>query len=259
MNSRPPAQLDQFVWGRLARAWIAHLDLIAKGSGEIWSRGRRAATDAMLERLAIARGSITGTVIIDGRSYEVVVQTPWWSAAVWKPLIEGLRSQPERIAELRRHEITAAFESSIQQSNLSLFPSDFTGHCECSLVAVHLCLHMTTLLYLLAQEFDRQQALILRLNGMALPDLLQRLNAAPAEQQDEAATLTFEQFWTGKELPSEALPPNDEKLPPIGHLLQEGYLPPPEADDPPMHVDLMPWYEAASLFGQRQRWEDAGA
>ena len=188
-------------------------------------RGKRYARKGQVRSIDVAAGHVTAEVQGSrSQPYAIDIRLRTFSDDEWDTLLAALRRQPYVAAALLSGEMPPELESLAADAGLSLFPeaeSDLQTDCSCPDWS-NPCKHIAAVYYLLAEEFDRDPFLLLRLRGLSRGALLKRLGGEvdsgastdpPAEPLHADAT-----FWTGGGVPEDVFgtvkaPPSHAALP----------------------------------------------
>ncbi len=134
-------------------------------------RGRRYAGNGSVTAIEI-QGTTT-KADVQGRKrrpYSVTVSLPGFSAKVQKSILETVNSNPAVLARLLNRQLPEQTLELLTQQNISLFPrnwKDMKASCSCPDWAVP-CKHIAAIIYLIANEIDKNPFLVFELHGMDL-------------------------------------------------------------------------------------------
>jgi uncharacterized Zn finger protein len=197
-------------WGR---RWISVLEGFSIGAR--LARGRSYARRGQVADLTIdpgvIRASVQGT---QSKPYAVEIHLKVLKPTQWKILLNALREKPILAATLLAGEMPQALEELFNQSHLALFPirhDDLATACSCPDWS-NPCKHIAAVYYLLAETFDRDPFLLLKLRGMGREELFSQLEPTVGEEASapEAAPMPEPgplptdpaRFWKSAEAPS---------------------------------------------------------
>jgi uncharacterized Zn finger protein len=127
---------------------------------------------------------------IDGmieKPYIVRIRLRSFSAEEWQDIVRKLRRLPIEVAALLQGEMPEALDAIVQARGLSLFPEtdrDLETNCSCPDWS-NPCKHIAAVYFLLAEAFDDDPFLLLRLRGMAREQLLAQLQTAAVRRAVE--------------------------------------------------------------------------
>ncbi|MBO2450549.1 SWIM zinc finger family protein [Actinomadura barringtoniae] len=182
--------------------------------------------------------------------YEVALGIDAIEERDWRDIEAALASRAVFRARLLAGEMPPEIEEVFAEFGLSLFPeaaADLHLMCSCPDWGDP-CKHSAAVLYLLAEQFDRDPFLIMEWNGRTKEQLLTALRRRPAGEPDpfemDEAPLTAEGFWT----PPSGLARLRERPPappvPPGFILQVATPPPIRIRRRDLTDVLAPAYEA---------------
>lgn len=188
-------------------------------------RGKRYARKGQVRYIDVDAGHVTAEVQ-GSRSepYAIDIQFGTFTDDEWTTLIEALRRQPYVAAALLSGDMPPELESLAADAGLSLFPetgSDLNTDCSCPDWS-NPCKHIAAVYYLLAEEFDRDPFLLLRLRGLSRGLLLKRLggdvDTGPSTNLPAEPLRANADFWTGRSVPEDVFgtvkpPPSHAALP----------------------------------------------
>jgi uncharacterized Zn finger protein len=207
-------------WGR---RWIEVLEGFEIGAR--LSRGRAYARKGQVANLEIEPGLVRADVQgTRAKPYRILIELRTLSAARWVRVMRALRRRPAIAARLLNAEMPAELEALFRQAGASLFPEkqgDLATACSCPDWS-NPCKHIAAVYYLLAETFDRDPFLLLKLRGLDRDAFVTRLKGAaisaaktgapPPAPAPGAAPLPADPaaFWR----PLTAAPAADDDLPP---------------------------------------------
>lgn len=206
-------------WGR---RWVLTLESFDIGAR--LSRGKSYARGGQVADLVIGAGEVTASVQGTRRKpYAVSIQLRSFTPEEWQGIVRRLRRMPIEVAALLQGEMPEALDAIVQGLGLSLFPTtsrDLRTNCSCPDWS-NPCKHIAAVYYLLAEAFDDDPFLLLRLRGMDRDQLLAQLQTAAvrravAEPRPESAVplpAAPSEFW-GSGSPFIYNPIPDENPPP---------------------------------------------
>jgi uncharacterized Zn finger protein len=196
-----------------ARRWIAVLESFNIGAR--LGRGRSYARRGQVLSIEIDKGKISAKVQGSRpKPYNVVLQVKTIPASDWQRLAKVLSRQAIFSAKLLTGEMPLDIEKAFIEAGLSLFPErlkDLKTACSCPDWS-NPCKHIAAVYYLLAEEFDRDPFLILKLRGMNREDLIAALSRSgakaalkkakpkqePLHENEEPLTSDISKFWNGE-------------------------------------------------------------
>jgi len=172
-------------WGK---RWVATLESFPIGAR--LGRGKRYARSGQVADLRIGAGEVSAAVQGTRRTpYKVRIRLRAFTPEEWLAVMRKLRRKPLETAALLNGEMPEALEKLFASSGLSLFPqtdSDLQTDCSCPDWS-NPCKHIAAVYYLLAEAFDDDPFLLLRLRGMDREQFLAQLQTAAARRAVESA------------------------------------------------------------------------
>ncbi len=170
-------------WGRRWVKTLESFDIGARlGRGKSYARGGQVAN------LVIGAGEVTAAVQGTRRQpYKVRIRLRSFTAEQWQGIVRKLRRMPIEVAALLQGEMPEALDAIVQARGLSLFPEtdrDLVTDCSCPDWS-NPCKHIAAVYYLLAEAFDEDPFLLLRLRGMDRAQLLTQLQTAAVRRAVE--------------------------------------------------------------------------
>jgi uncharacterized Zn finger protein len=236
--------------------------------GERLARGKGYARQGQVSDIRIDTGLVEGHV--QGSQpdpYEVRIQVRTLSDVEEAKLGKALASQGHLTARLIAGEMPREIERAFGAARLSLFPTrggDLKTSCTCPDQA-NPCKHVAAVYCLLAEEFDRDPFVLLRLRGIDRGKLMAALEARPEGRSparnrrrgagpvaeatptgaEEVAEPGPERFWQGSALPPGWL--GEVRTPPVqAAVLKRAGSFPFWRGDAPLLEALAPVYSQAS-------------
>lgn len=234
-------------WGK---RWVAALESLCD-SGRL-SRGKSYARQGQVLSIDIQTGKVHAKVQ-GSRStpYQVKIALPLLDTDQWQAIQAALEASPLPLARMLAGEMPPELEAIFQASGQQLFPqrrTDLVTDCSCPDWSDP-CKHIAAVYYLLAEQFDGDPFLLLKLRGMDRAALLANLSAASetataAEAgSTEPLPLDAQAFWQGGIVPD--LEPLPADLNPAT-LLQRLKSPPMWRGQTPFIQAIEPVYPAAA-------------
>ncbi|MBN1447297.1 MAG: SWIM zinc finger family protein [Bacteroidetes bacterium] len=170
-------------WGR---RWVKTLESFEIGAR--LGRGRSYARGGQVANLVIGAGEVIATVQGTRRKpYTVSIRLRSFTAEEWQGIVRKLRRMPIEVAALLQGEMPEALDIIVRERGLSLFPQtgrDLVTDCSCPDWS-NPCKHIAAVYYLLAEAFDGDPFLLLRLRGMDREQLLAQLQTAAVRRAVE--------------------------------------------------------------------------
>ena len=250
-----------------ARRFLAVLESF--GLGARLGRGRSYARRGQVLDIAIEKGHVRARVQGSRpEPYRVTIKVKVLPAPAWRRVVTTLGREARHAAKLLAGELPEDIEGAFKDASASLFPErrgDLSTECSCPDWS-NPCKHIAAVYYLLAEEFDRDPFLILKLRGLPREDLLRRLGAAgtgPRRRErvipapDEAQTAATEPeplraaplaFWAGEGLPTDPFGEVEVPKVPAAVLRRLGRFPFWRGRSPLLEA-LEPVYAEASARG----------
>lgn len=148
-------------------------------------RGRTYANKGAVVQIDIERNHISAAVAGSRpRPYEVNITIPLFTANTKARIMEIVTGNPILLSRLLNRELPNELYDSCQSQGIDLFPStwqDIQGHCSCPDWAVP-CKHLAAVLYLVANEIDKNPFMVFELHGF---DLFQGLAGIGYTSEEE--------------------------------------------------------------------------
>ena len=175
-------------WGK---QWLNALEVIDNTNR--LPRGRSYANIGAARRIKIKGNLITAQV--DGsrpRPYQVTIAVQPFGKAAQKKVIEIIAGNPHFLSQLLNRNLPEELYEACREQGIQIFPrqwDDLTGECSCPDWAVP-CKHLAAVLYLIANEIDKDPFLAFELHGL---DVIAALKKAGfiGEGQKEIGILNF--------------------------------------------------------------------
>jgi len=195
-------------WGR---RWLEVLESFE--IGERLARGRSYARKGQVLDLSVAPGKIAAKVQGSRPTpYRVTIAMKPIPAASWKTLGAAVAADTWSAARLIAGEMPEGLEATFRDAGVPLFPArldDLKTDCSCPDWS-NPCKHIAAVYYLLAERFDRDPFLLLRLRGTsreAFVALLGEAGPAPAAEPPAAPPQPLaadpRAFWQGRPVPAD--------------------------------------------------------
>ncbi len=200
-------------WGR---RWVEVLESFDIGAR--LQRGRSYARGGQVLSIDIAKGEVKAKVQGSRpQPYAVTIQLQELSKKDWARVTADLAGEALFVAKLLAGEMPEEIEKVFEDAGLSLFPrrsGDLKTSCSCPDYS-NPCKHIAAVYYLLAEEFDRDPFLLMRLRGLDREELCARLGTAGAKATPSGKTAAKavaageplpadpKAFWSMGELPAD--------------------------------------------------------
>ncbi|MEM0994930.1 MAG: SWIM zinc finger family protein, partial [Bacteroidota bacterium] len=130
------------------------------------------------------------------RPYNVKLTIPTFSASQKAKIIEIVTSNPLYLSQLLNREIPNELNEACKKAGINIFPrswKEIDGNCSCPDWAVP-CKHLAAVLYLVANEIDKNPFLVFELHGFDLFKGLEGVGYALSGQKD-VHILRIEALW----------------------------------------------------------------
>ncbi len=168
-------------WGR---RWIQVLESFRIGAR--LQRGRSYARSGQVIGLDIGVGLVTARVQGTRRTpYDVEIRMRPYTDEQWERIGGTLAGQPQHLARLVGGEMPEGLEDLLAKIGLPLFPTeygDLVTDCSCPDFS-NPCKHIAAVFYIMAEAFDADPFLLLRLRGRDRDAFLEHLAPAAAERE----------------------------------------------------------------------------
>ena len=224
------------------KRWMAVLENHYMGAD--LPRGRAYAQAGQVLALKIENGTVRATVQGSREQpHKVHIRFKPAPEDQWNKLAETLSSQAIFAAKLLSGQMPESIEETFEDQGLPLFPKDITDlETSCTCTTKGLCRHIIAVYYLLAEEFDRDPFLFMRLRGLDREKLIQDIGSSITRKKSKADYLDMElhsgprelgrpmtnevvYFWNGGTINEEHL--SDTRIPPSPGALSKhlGHFP----------------------------------
>ncbi len=170
-------------WGK---RWVKVTE--ASDVGARLSRGRTYARQGQILSLEILKGRVEARVQGSRTTaYKITITVKVFSESEWQEVARALGGQAIFSARLLAGELPEETESLLHKAGLSLFPEPgitLDHSCSCPDWS-NPCKHIAAILYLLAEELDRDPFLLFRLRGMEREEFLDLLTQSASGEAGE--------------------------------------------------------------------------
>jgi uncharacterized Zn finger protein/superfamily II DNA or RNA helicase len=189
------------------------------------ARGKMYANRGLVKQLEIGNGSISA--LVQGSApepYEVSLRIPWFNEGHRRRIVKLVTRNPIFLSKLLNREMPPELEEELRKSGVHLFPrrwQEITGICSCPDWVIP-CKHMAAVLYVVANEIDKNPFYLFDLHNFDLLEALEKrgvsqgavneVNAASTEQLQQNIEHTVEEDFLWDEEAIEAL--DFSKIPP---------------------------------------------
>jgi len=185
-------------WGK---RWTQTLESFHIGAR--LARGRTYARKGQVASLDVSKGQINAKVQGSrANSYTVSIKLTTFTTDQWQKVLEKINEEPIFAALLLGGEMPEDIEQLFRDAGLALFPArhnDLSTNCSCPDWS-NPCKHIAAVYYLLAEAFDKDPFLLLKLRGMNREAFLQQLHVSESEQDSipelEPEPLPLDTFWS---------------------------------------------------------------
>ena len=159
-------------WGE---QWLAAFDGIDYSNR--LPRGRRYAGNGSVTRIDVTGSSTQADVQGRRRTpYKVQVSLPAFTGKTQKSIVEAVSKNPAVLARLLNRQLPEQTLELLNQSSINIFPrswKDMKASCSCPDWAMP-CKHIAAVIYLIANEIDKNPFLVFQLHGMDLEKAIER-------------------------------------------------------------------------------------
>lgn len=176
--------------GEIGRSWLARewMDMLGNADpGGEFTRGKTYARKGQVLSISVERGKVTGSVQGSARyPYHTIIEFSLPGVNHWRKFAGVLKEHPVLAARILAGEMPEDIEGALRGRRLALFrPS--TGmkvSCGCERWTA-MCRHAAAVCHILAEEFDRDPFLCLRIFGIDRKDLLEMMGLRAGQAWDE--------------------------------------------------------------------------
>ena len=145
-------------------------------------RGRTYANNGYVRSIDIQQNLIKAKVQ-GSRLYDILIQIPEFTAAEQKEIIHIVTENPDLLAGLLNRELPPDLNEACQREGIDIFPrrwSNFKASCSCPDWAMP-CKHLAAVIYLIANEIDKNPFMVFELHGFDLPKALENAGFSAAQ------------------------------------------------------------------------------
>ncbi|MGN8199566.1 SNF2-related protein [Salinisphaera sp. RV14] len=201
-----PADFGRTWWGR---QWLAAFDGIDQSNR--LPRGRRYANNGSVRAVDIAGGTAAARVLgTRPTPYRVRIALPAFSKVERQTVLDTVQADPVLLSRLLNRELPAHVLTRLGARGIRLFPRswrDLTARCSCPDDALP-CKHIAAVIYLIANEIDKDPFVVFALHGL---DLAQTLQAQMGVAPDSLTTLpVLSEDWSREPAIEHFEPPSAE-------------------------------------------------
>lgn len=169
-------------------------------------RGKTYANKGLVSDILIKKNKITANVQgTEFLPYKVQINIPLFSKSQKNSILEIISSNPLYLSKLLNRNLPKEINNLCQQKNIHLFPDswfDLKGSCSCPDSAIP-CKHIAALLYIIANEIDKNPFLVFQLHDFHLFEELKNIGYTVQGQQEIPIILLEDlqqNFNTNKEI-----------------------------------------------------------
>ena len=163
-------------WGR---RWIEVLESFQIGAR--LGRGRSYARRGQVANLEVEKGIVRAKVQgTQAKPYHVIIELQTLSKSKWLKVVRGIGKRPIITTKLLGAEMPAELEDVFAQAGVALFPekyNDLETACSCPDWS-NPCKHIAAVYYLLAEAFDQDPFLLLKLRGLGREEFVSLLRGS---------------------------------------------------------------------------------
>jgi uncharacterized Zn finger protein len=186
-------------WGKQWLNAFTHIDFSNR-----LPRGRTYARNGSVKSITFEKQAILGKVQGSQRTpYKVKIQVVPFSSGDKKKILETVTGNPAFLARLISRELPNDLKDALAKQKIDVFPRnwrDMDATCSCPDYAVP-CKHIAAIIYLFANEIDKNPFLVFELHGM---DLLAEIEGAGFAGAQKAVASVPAVAEVVAQLPSEA-------------------------------------------------------
>ena len=164
-------------------------------------RGRTYANTGRARNIQIDGNKITADVQGSRRTpYKVVIEIPLFTQKETEQILELVQENPMYLSQLLNRELPINLNAACKKKGISIFPQswrEFEASCSCPDWAMP-CKHLASVIYLVANEIDKNPFLVFELHGFELGKELEKLNVGVKEQEQIPIKKVQELYQTEK-------------------------------------------------------------
>ncbi len=162
-------------------------------------RGKRYARNGSVRSITIDKGKVTARVQgTRATPYKVAIGIRQYTQADNKKLISLIKENPYYMGSLQTGELPPELEQECMNIGITLFPQswkDLGMQCSCPDWAVP-CKHLAAVIYMIANEIDKDPFLVFRLHGLDVDSLYKSAEGVVGEQIPTLDSLTINTWKT---------------------------------------------------------------
>ncbi len=190
-------------WGR---QWLASLDDIDQTNR--LPRGRRYAGNGSVRSIELGEDTVQAQVQGSRRTpYRVEVALAPFSGRQRRTVLEAVEDSPVLLSRLLDRQLPPHVLTLLEERKVPLFPSrwrDIQASCSCPDIAMP-CKHIAAVIYLIANEIDKNPFLVFTLRGLDLAEALQERSGVRPESLTTLPAV--EAAWTASPVVTGFEPP----------------------------------------------------
>jgi uncharacterized Zn finger protein len=170
-------------WGK---QWLQTMDQIDEGNR--LPRGKTYANKGLVKALEIQGNTITANVQgSDPRPYKIRIQIPVFDAATQEKLVHLVTDNPLFLSKLLNRELPPELNDACLKAGIPIFPRSFNdlkgSSCSCPDWALP-CKHMAAVLFVVANEIDKNPFTVFDLHHFSLVDALEKSGFTQGAAED---------------------------------------------------------------------------
>lgn len=176
--------------GEIGRSWLARewMDMVGDADpGGEFDRGKTYARRGQVLSISAEMGVVAGSVQGSLRHpYHTIIKFSLPGVNHWRRFAGMLKEQPVLAARMLSGEMSGDVEGALQARGLTLFHSCRVVNVSCGCQRwTAICRHAAAVCHILAEEFDRDPFLYLRIFGVGREDLLEMMGLRAGRARDE--------------------------------------------------------------------------
>lgn len=192
--------------GDMGKSWLARewMDMLGdEDPGGEFTRGKTYARKGQVLSITVERGKVIGSVQGSARHpYYTLIEFRLPGVNHWRRFAGVLKERPVLAARVLAGEMPEDIERVLRSRGLALFRANMGMKVSCDCVRwTAMCRHAAAVCHILAEEFDRDPFLCLRIFGISREDLLEMMGLRAGRAQDEVPAVV-----EARTLPSEPAP-----------------------------------------------------
>jgi len=149
-------------------------------------RGKTYANTGRARNIKIDKNKITADVKGSRPTpYKITIDIPLFTKSEQKQVLELINDNPLFLSQLLNRELPPTLDDACAKIGISIFPSswrDFNASCSCPDWAMP-CKHLASVIYLIANEIDKNPFLVFEMHGLDLGKAFEKANMGVSKQQ----------------------------------------------------------------------------